>query len=130
MSKFSVHPIALLMAQSQADSAAADQWFDEQVEAGFESSTGIKLGVSESDVTLLTGNYVLSKEAATQELPLSPVIDTDGVAHTLSIEELTALMLEYGQHRAQLSQEYAAKKAAAAYEPPFEPDPDAPTNEE
>jgi hypothetical protein len=130
MSKFSVHPIALLMAQSKADLEAADEWFATQIAAGFESSAGIKLGLSEADVTLLTGNYVLSKEAAALELPLSPVIDTEGVAHTLSIEDLTSLMLEYGQYRAQLSQEYAAKKAAAAYEPPLEPDPNAPTNEE
>jgi hypothetical protein len=54
----------------------------------------------------------LAKEAAAAELPLPPVIDTDGVAHQLSISELTALMLAYGAHRAAISTEYAARKAA------------------
>lgn len=89
-----------------------DQWFADQVAAGFSTEGGWKLGLSESDVTLLTGQFVLAKEAATASLPLPPVIDTTGVAHQLTIEELTALMLAYGGHRAALSTEYASRKAA------------------
>ena len=88
-----------------------DTWFVEQVAAGFLSSTGIRLGLSSDDVTLLTGNFVLAKEAAASELPIPPVIDADGVPHELTIEELTQLMLEYGQHRASLSAEYARRKS-------------------
>lgn len=92
--------------------ADLDQWFAGQVAEGFETEDGWKLGLAESDVTLLTGQFVLAKEAAAQDLPLPPVIDTDGVAHQLSLADLTELMLAYGGHRAALSTEYAARKAA------------------
>ena len=89
-----------------------DTWWIEQVEQGFRSSGGILLGLTTEDVTLLTGNFVLAKEAAALSLDLPPVIDKDGVPHSLDLEDLTALMLEYGQHRAALSAEYATRKAA------------------
>jgi hypothetical protein len=90
----------------------ADAWFSGEVARGYETEDGWKLGLSESDVTLLTGQFVLAKEAAAVDLPLPPVIDTDGVVHQLTLAELTALMLGYGAHRAALSSEYAARKAA------------------
>jgi hypothetical protein len=94
--------------------AAVDAWFAAQIDAGFETADEWKLGMTQADVTLLTGNFVLAKEAAAMGLPIPPVIDTDGVAHEMNaIEELTAIMLAYGQHRANLSTEYAARRAAA-----------------
>ena len=93
--------------------ADLDDWFQEQVEQGFATADGWKLGLSQGDVTLLTGNYVLAKESAAMGGPIPPVIDRDGVPHEIeAIEELTAIMLGYGQHRAELSVEYAAKRAA------------------
>lgn len=91
--------------------AALDQWFAAQVAAGFQTEDGWKLGLTESDVTLLTGQFVLAKEADQHELPLPPVIDADGMPHALTMPQLTALMLQYGAHRAALSTEYAARKA-------------------
>lgn len=92
---------------------ATDAWFRQQLDAGFTTNDGWTLGLAPDDVTLLTGNYVLAKEAAALGGDIPPVIDTDGVPHPMeSIEELTALMLAYGQHRAALSAEYAARKAA------------------
>ena len=85
---------------------SAEEWFSKAIEDGFTSSDGIRLGLSEADVTLLTGNFVLAKEAAALGADLPPVIDRDGVPHSLDIEDLTALMLEYGQHRASLSVQY------------------------
>lgn len=90
----------------------ADLWYADQVRVGFTSTSGVRLGISTEDVALLTGNYVLAKEADAMSLPLPPVIDADGEAHALSLPELTALMLEYGQHRASVSAEYAQRKAA------------------
>ena len=92
--------------------AEVDAWFAGEIAKGFETSEGWKLGLSESDVTLLTGQFVLAKEAAAADLPLPPVIDTEGTAHELSLSDLTALMLSYGGHRAELSTEYATRKAA------------------
>lgn len=101
--------------ESQLKVAQADSWFAEQIAVGFVSPGGFTLGLTPTDVTLLTGNYVLAKEAAAADLPLPPVIDTDGVVHEIEdIADLTALMLAYGQHRAALSAEYAALKAAAS----------------
>jgi hypothetical protein len=95
--------------------AEVDAWFAGEIAKGFVTDDGWKLGLSESDVTLLTGHYVLAKEASALGLPVPPVIDADGVPHAFeSIQDLTALMLGYGQHRAELSMEYAARKAAAA----------------
>jgi hypothetical protein len=89
-----------------------DAWFAGEIANGFTTSGGWKLGLSESDVTLLTGQFVLAKEANAAGLDLPPVIDTAGVAHQLTLAELTALMLGYGGHRAALSTEYATRKAA------------------
>ena len=36
----------------------------------------------------------------------------------MTIEELSALMLEYGNYRASISEEYAQKRSDAQYEPP------------
>lgn len=89
-----------------------DSWWIEQIEQGFRSADGIRLGLTIEDVTLLTGNFVLAKEAAALGVDIPPVIDKDGVPHALEIDDLTTLMLEYGQHRAALSAEYAQRKAA------------------
>lgn len=102
-------------AQIDANAAirAEDAWFASQTAKGYTTQEGYVLGLSDADVTLLTGNFVLAKEAAALDMPLPPVIDKDGGVHQIEdIEELTALMLAYGQHRAALSAEYAARKAA------------------
>jgi len=110
MSRITLNAQAVENVDGEELRIAADNWFAEQVAEGFESTGGIKLGLGESDVTLLTGNFVLAKEAAELELDIPPIIDSDGVAQQLTIEQLTGLMLEYGQRRAALSVEYASKR--------------------
>lgn len=96
-----------------AERAQLDEWYRFAIEEGFASESGIRLGLSDTDIALLAGTFVLAKEAAAAGLPLPPVFDRHGAPHTFgSIEDLTALMLAYGQYRAQLSTEYAARKAA------------------
>jgi len=83
------------------------------IDAGWTTPYGWKLGLTIQDITLLTGAFILAKEAQTMGLASSGVIvDTDGLAHELSVADLTGLMLQYGQARAALSAEYAAAKAA------------------
>ena len=118
MGRISLNADGLRMAESFKADKEADKWFAEKVEEGFTSEDGITLGLTTEDVTLLTGNYVLAKEAASLELPLPPVIDMGGTSHQLDITELTTLMLAYGSYRAQLSSQLAAKKAAAVFVPP------------
>lgn len=97
----------------ESDGLDVERWFAAEIAKGFTSSTGITLGLGGSDVSLLTGNFVLAKEADSLGMALPPVFDTSGTAHALTMEELTALMLEYGQHRAELSAEFARRKAEA-----------------
>lgn len=88
-------------------------WFEAAVAEGYTTDEGWTLGLEPNDVTLLTGNYVLAKEAAALGMPIPVVIDRNGVPHPMeSIEDLTGLMLAYGQYRANLSAEYASRKAA------------------
>lgn len=93
--------------------AAVDAWFAEQMAAGFTTPYGWKLGMTESDVTLLTGAFVLAKEADSMGLPLPPIVDMSGQPHGLTLQDMTSLMLEYGQARAELSSEYATRISAA-----------------
>ena len=83
------------------------------VSSGWTTSFGWKLGLDIQDVTLLTGAFMLAKEAAAMGIssPIS-IVDTDGVAHYLSLEEMTTLMLQYGQARALMSAQYATSRTA------------------
>ena len=79
---------------------------------GWTTPYGWKLGLTINDVTLLTGAFVLAKEASQLGLnnPVS-IIDTEGLSHELSLQDLTMLMLQYGNARAQLSSKYARVKS-------------------
>lgn len=87
--------------------------WENTVAAGWLTSFGWKLGLGIQDVTLLTGAFMLAKEAAAMGIssPVS-IVDTDGVSHYLSLEEMTTLMLQYGQARALMSAQYALSRTA------------------
>jgi len=88
-----------------------DNKWNNQLSQGFTTPYGWKLGLQNSDVTLLTGAFLLAKEAANMNLSSNAsIIDTDNISHSLSIENFTILMLEYGQYRTQLSTAYAETK--------------------
>lgn len=92
--------------------ADLEQWMSDKLHEGYSTGKGWRLGMLQSDVTLLTGNFVLAKEAAAMSLPIPAVIDAVGGVHEMDMDDLTELMLLYGQARAALSAEYAARKAA------------------
>lgn len=82
-----------------------DQVWKEKIKSGWETPYGWSLGLDISDVTLLMGAFLLLKEASALGLQnLTTIIDTEGVSHELNIQDLTSLMLAYGQARSQLSQ--------------------------
>lgn len=111
--KVTLDPVKKAEIDKQGLLAALEDWFVEVTGPGFKTPDGWRIGMSQADVSLLTGNYVLAKEAASMGLPLPAIVDLDGASHTFdSIEDLTALMLSYGQARAAISAEYAAKKKA------------------
>lgn len=113
MGRIVVNQEAAVAIAKQKALRAVDDWFAESIAAGFVAPSGFTLGLTDADVALLTGNFVLSKEAAAMGSPLPPIIDAAGVAHQIpDIEDLTALMVAYGGHRAAISAEYAARRAA------------------
>lgn len=88
-----------------------DLIWTETVKTGWTTQGGYKLGVDIQDITLLTGAFILAKEANNIGLTdPSYIIDTEGNSHALSLSEFTQLMLQYGQARANLSNSYAALK--------------------
>ena len=88
-----------------------DQEWEEVLEAGWTTPYGWSLGIDISDVALLNGNFVLAKEAASLGMT-NPVfvVDTTGESHEFNLNDLTMLMLQYGQARAVLSSQDAAKR--------------------
>lgn len=88
-----------------------DNKWTSDINNGFETPYGWKLGLSNNDVTLLTGAFLLGKEASNMNLSQSTtIIDNDGISHTIPINDLTVLMLQYGQYRTQLSTIYSETK--------------------
>lgn len=80
---------------------------------GFNTSEGWSLGINTEDVSLLTGAFLLLKESSALGLADSTiVVDMSGVSHTISLEDMTNLMLQYGQFRSAKSQQYSDKLQA------------------
>lgn len=110
MSKMRLDPAAVAAINRQRREQEVESWFASRLTEGYEvPGLGFRLGLKQEDVTLLTGAFVLAKEAASIGMPVPPIIDAEGRPHTLTIEQLTAVMLGYGHHRASLSAEYASR---------------------
>jgi hypothetical protein len=88
-----------------------DQNFQKELSLGWTTPYGWNLGLTTQDVALLNGNFTLAKEASYMGLnnPIF-IVDTNGEAHELSLQDLTVLMLQYGQFRVSMSNNYANKK--------------------
>ena len=80
---------------------------------GWDSGRGYHLGITSSDVALLVGVFSLAKEAAALGLPLPNLISMENTAIVFSsIEEMTTVLLEYGQARSILASTFADKRKA------------------
>ena len=80
---------------------------------GWDSGQGFHLGITPSDVALLVGVFSLAKEAAALGLPLPSLISMANTPITFStIEEMTMLLLQYGQARSIMAGEFAARRKA------------------
>jgi hypothetical protein len=113
MPLISIDPERQAEIQKATDLANLDFWWANVIADGWPTPDGWRLGLTEQDVSLLTGVFVLAKEADAAGAALPPVIDKDGVPRTFSsLEDMTAMMLAYGQARAELSAEYASRRAA------------------
>lgn len=81
--------------------------------SGWNSGQGFSIGISANDIALLSGAYALAKEASRLGLPLPKIIAIDDSIITFnSLEEMTALMLNYGNARSILASSFATKRKA------------------
>ena len=77
---------------------------------GWITSFGWKLGLLTEDVTLLSGAFILAKEAAEMGISdLATIVDSNGVSHSMVFSDFVDLMLQYGQYRTTISLWYSEK---------------------
>jgi hypothetical protein len=78
---------------------------------GWDSGQGYHLGITPSDVALLVGVFSLAKEAAALGLPIPSLISMANTPVTFAtIEEMTMLLLQYGQARSTMASDFAARR--------------------
>lgn len=88
-----------------------DNNWREIVKTGWQSPNGYNLGIDVSDVALLNGAFTLAKEASNIGInDPATIVDINGQSHSMSLQDLTLLMLQYGQARSLLSNTYATIK--------------------
>lgn len=89
-----------------------NEWFNLE-KNGWDSGQGFNLGITPSDVALLVGVFSLAKEAAALGLKLPNLISmTNTPISFTSIEEMTTLLLQYGQARSNMASSFAARRKA------------------
>jgi len=82
---------------------------------GWDSGQGYYLGITPSDVALLVGVFSLAKEAAALGLELPHLISMANTPISFStIQEMTLLLLQYGQARSNMASSFAARRKAVA----------------
>ena len=82
---------------------AEKKWFEDS-QNGWQTPYGWNLGVQVDDVALLSANFMLAKEASSMGFSDPTfIVDTAGVSHEFNLQDLTVLMLQYGQARAVMS---------------------------
>ena len=112
-----IDPVTEIMEISDLDQAKLDKLteIDEDwkviLNNGWQTPEGWSLGIHTDDVALLNGAYSLAKEAAAlgSTDPVT-ILDTNGEPHSLSVAEMTPIMLAYGAARANLSGADAARR--------------------
>lgn len=88
-----------------------DNAWKDKIKTGWETPAGYSLGIDISDVALLNGAFTLAKEANNMGMtdPVT-IVDINGQSYSMSLQDLTILMLQYGQARSLLSNSYASIK--------------------
>ena len=82
---------------------------------GWDSGQGYYLGITPSDVALLVGVFSLAKEAAALGLELPHLISMANTPISFTtIQEMTLLLLQYGQARSNMASSFAARRKAVA----------------
>jgi hypothetical protein len=107
-------PDALSQAKARKIQVINNEWLALE-KTGWDSGQGYHLGITPSDVALLVGVFSLAKEAAALGLELPNLIS---MANTpigfATIQDMTMLLLQYGQARSNMASSFAAKRKAVS----------------
>jgi hypothetical protein len=107
-------PDELSQAKARKIQAINNEWISLE-KTGWDSGQGYYLGITPSDVALLVGVFSLAKEAAALGLELPHLISMANTPISFStIEEMTMLLLQYGQARSNMASSFAARRKAVA----------------
>lgn len=105
-------PDALSQAKAWSMRSLDNEWSALE-KVGWDSGRGYHLGITAADVALIVGVFTLAKEAAAFGLPLPSIISMNNTpVEFASIEEMTGVLLEYGQARMALTSSFAEKRKA------------------
>lgn len=107
-------PDELSQAKARKIQAINNEWITLE-KTGWDSGQGFNLGITSSDVALLVGVFSLAKEAAALGLELPHLISMANTPISFTtIEEMTLLLLQYGQARSNMASSFAARRKAVA----------------
>jgi hypothetical protein len=107
-------PNELSQAKARKIQAINNEWIALE-KTGWDSGQGYYLGITPSDVALLVGVFSLAKEAAALGLELPHLISMANTPISFStIQEMTLLLLQYGQARSNMASSFAARRKAVA----------------
>jgi hypothetical protein len=111
---YSLVNISLEQAKSNKLQNIEQEWLALE-KTGWDSGQGYYLGITPSDVALLVGVFSLAKEAAALGLELPNLISMANTPISFTtIEEMTLLLLQYGQARSNMASSFAARRKAVA----------------
>lgn len=107
-------PDELSQAKAKKLQAINNEWLALE-KTGWDSGQGFHLGITSSDVALLVGVFSMAKEAAALGLPIPGLIS---MANTpipfATIQDMTVLLLQYGQARFGMAETFAARRKAVS----------------
>jgi hypothetical protein len=112
--KSNIEPNSLDEAKELKQISINNEWLTLE-KTGWDSGQGFNLGITPSDVALLVGVFSLAKEAAALGLELPKLISMANTPISFTtIEEMTILLLQYGQARSNMASSFAARRKAVS----------------
>ena len=112
--KSNIEPNSLDEAKELKKISINNEWLTLE-KTGWDSGQGFNLGITPSDVALLVGVFSLAKEAAALGLELPHLISMANTPISFAtIQEMTTLLLQYGQARSNMASSFAARRKAVS----------------
>ena len=112
--KSNIEPNSLDEAKELKKISINNEWLTVE-KTGWDSGQGFNLGITPSDVALLVGVFSLAKEAAALGLELPNLISMANTPISFAtIQEMTLLLLQYGQARSNMASSFAARRKAVS----------------